>query len=89
MPCGQSFFAWNPGIAERTPNLRASYDADVTTPRALRPPDVERILLGEPFQAGQRDDTRTALRVTGTPILNSSISVSAIQASTRSGIAPK
>jgi hypothetical protein len=35
---GQSRRARAPGIAERTPYRRASYDADITTPRGPPPP---------------------------------------------------
>src|SRR5205814_8345574 len=36
--CGQSAAAVRSGMAERTPNLRASYEAALTTPRSLGPP---------------------------------------------------
>src|SRR5437868_7326946 len=39
MACGQSLYAVRSGMAECTPNLRASYDAAETTPRSFgRPP---------------------------------------------------
>ena len=37
---GQSRNARAIGMAERTPNRRASYDAEVTTPRPDRPPTM-------------------------------------------------
>src|ERR1039458_7672450 len=38
MACGHSLAAVRSGMAECTPNLRASYDAADTTPRSLRCP---------------------------------------------------
>ena len=49
MPWGQSLPAWRSGIAECTPNFRASYDAALTTPRSLGPPPT---ITGLPRYSG-------------------------------------
>jgi len=48
IPPGHSRFAWNTGMAEWTPNLRASYDAADTTPR-FAPPTI----TGFPVNSGR------------------------------------
>jgi hypothetical protein len=47
--CGHSRLALPTGIADRTPNARASYVADSTTLRALRPPTT----TGWPARSGR------------------------------------
>ena len=42
MACGQSLSACAVGMAERTPNLRVSYEAEQTTPRLSREPPTIR-----------------------------------------------
>ncbi len=54
IPFGQSRFAVAVGIAEWTPNLRASYDAAATTPRRSSPPTI----TGFPRSSG-RSSTST------------------------------
>jgi hypothetical protein len=47
IPRGHNLLARVTGIAERTPNLRASYDAAETTPREDAP-----TITGNPFSSG-------------------------------------
>src|SRR5450755_2110080 len=49
MACGQSLAAVRSGMAECTPNLRASYDAAETTPRSSRCPPTTTAF---PFSSG-------------------------------------
>src|SRR5450432_1471869 len=54
MACGQSFSAVRSGMAECTPNLRASYDAAETTPRSPRCPPTTTAL---PFRDGSNSSS--------------------------------
>ena len=49
IPCGHNFLAWKAGIARRTLNTRASYDAVLTTPR---PPGSPPTITGLPRNSG-------------------------------------
>ena len=49
MPSGQSSAAVRSGIAERTPKVRASYDAAITTPRSPGEPPT---MTGFPRYSG-------------------------------------